>query len=41
MTALKVYIQRLKQRRIVKDFGTVDFDPRYDYKAERRRKRNG
>jgi hypothetical protein len=29
-----------KQRRILKLFGTIDFDPEYDYKAERRRKRN-
>ena len=38
-TALREYIQRHKQQRILKAFGTVDFDPAYDYKAERRRKR--
>ena len=38
-TALQEYIQRHKQRRILKAFGTFDFDPSYDYKAERRRKR--
>jgi Arc/MetJ family transcription regulator len=38
-TALEEYVQRNKQRRIVKAFGTFDFDPTYDYKAERRRKR--
>jgi hypothetical protein len=29
-----------KQLRILKAFGTVDFDPAYDYKAERRKKRS-
>jgi hypothetical protein len=38
-TALQEYIQRHKQRRILSAFGTFDFDPTYDYKAERRRKR--
>jgi len=38
-TALQEYIQRHKQRRILQAFGTFDFDPAYDYKAERRRKR--
>ena len=38
-TALQEYIQRHKQRRILDAFGTFDFDPTYDYKAERRRKR--
>jgi Arc/MetJ family transcription regulator len=38
-TALEEYVQRNKQRRILKAFGTFDFDPTYDYKAERRRKR--
>lgn len=38
-TALKEYVRRHKQQRILADFGTVDFDPSYDYKAERRRKR--
>jgi Arc/MetJ family transcription regulator len=37
--ALEEYVQRHKQQRILDDFGTVDFDPGYDYKAERRRKR--
>ena len=37
--ALQEYIQRRRQQRILDDFGTVDFDPQYDYKAERRRKR--
>ncbi len=38
-TALQEYIQRHKPRRILDAFGTFDFDPTYDYKAERRRKR--
>jgi Arc/MetJ family transcription regulator len=37
--ALEEYIRRREQRRILQAFGTVDFDPTYDYKAERRRKR--
>ena len=37
--ALQEYIQRHRQPRILSDFGTVDFDPQYDYKAERRGKR--
>ena len=37
--ALAEYIQHRKQMRIVNLFGTIDYDPRYDYKAERRRKR--
>ena len=36
-TALREYIQRRKQREILELFGTVDFDPHYDYKALRRR----
>jgi len=38
-TALEEYIRHRKQQRILGDFGTVDFDPTYDYKAERRAKR--
>ena len=37
--ALEEYVRRHRQRRIVEAFGTIDFDPEYDYKAERRRKR--
>ena len=40
-TALQEYIQRHRQRRILEAFGTFDFDPSYDYKAERKRKRMG
>lgn len=38
-TALQEYIRHHRQMRILEAFGTVDFDPEYDYKAERRRKR--
>ena len=38
-TALQEYIQRHRQQRILADFGTIDFDPKYDYKEERLRKR--
>jgi tRNA(Ile2) C34 agmatinyltransferase TiaS len=34
--ALKEYIQRRKQMEIIKLFGTIDFDPDYDYKAQRK-----
>jgi Arc/MetJ family transcription regulator len=37
--ALQEYVRRHKQQRILSAFGTFDFDPAYDYKAERRRKR--
>jgi hypothetical protein len=37
--ALAEYIQRRKQMGIFKLAGTIDYDPAYDYKAERRRKR--
>ena len=35
--ALQEYIGRRKQARIVDLFGTVDYDPKYDYKKQRRR----
>ncbi len=35
--ALEEYIQRRKQAAILELFGTIDVDPDYDYKAERRR----
>ncbi|HEY6769471.1 MAG TPA: type II toxin-antitoxin system VapB family antitoxin [Candidatus Sulfotelmatobacter sp.] len=37
--ALEEYIRHHKQQRILSAFGTFDFDPAYDYKAERRRTR--
>jgi len=38
-SALEEYVRRHKQLAILDACGTVDFDPAYDYKAER--KRNG
>jgi len=37
--ALDEYIRRRKQLRILDLFGQIDFDPDYDYKAERHRRR--
>src|SRR5437879_13430824 len=37
--ALAEYIKRGKQTRILEAFGSVEFDPAYDYKAGRRRPR--
>ncbi len=37
--ALEEYIRRRKQLEIVELFGTIDYDPDYDPKAARRRKR--
>ena len=37
--ALAEYVQRRKQLRILSALGTFEFDPAYDYKAERRRSR--
>jgi hypothetical protein len=36
--ALAEYVQRRKQLRILDFFGTIDFDPAYDYKAERQKR---
>ena len=38
--ALDEYIRRRKQLRILDLFGTVDFDPSYDYKTARHRRRS-
>ena len=35
--ALTEYIQRRKQMRVIELFGKIDFDPDYDYKAQRNR----
>ena len=35
--ALEEYIQRRKQAKVVKLFGTLDFDPKFDYKRARQR----
>jgi len=37
--ALREYINRRKQRQILSLSGKIEFDPEYDYKAERRSKR--
>ena len=36
--ALREYIQRRTQLRILELFGTVDYDAQYDYMAERRKR---
>ena len=38
--ALDEYIKRRKQRKMLDQFGTFAFDPEYDYKGERRRRRS-
>jgi hypothetical protein len=38
--ALEEYVRRKQQQEAVRAFGTVDFDPTYDYKAKRRRRRS-
>ena len=35
--ALKEYVQRRKQLKILDLFGQIDYDPHYDYKEQRRR----
>ncbi len=35
--ALEEYIQRHRQQQIIELFGTIDYDPDYDYKEQRRR----
>ncbi len=37
--ALAEYVRRRKQMQIIAAFGTFEFDPDYDYKAERSKKR--
>lgn len=36
--ALREYIARRRQERITGIFGTVDYDPRYNYNKQRRRR---
>jgi Arc/MetJ family transcription regulator len=36
--ALREYIDRRKRLKALDLFGTIDFDPRYDYKAERKKR---
>jgi hypothetical protein len=38
-TALSEYIAHRKRLEILDLFGRIDFDPRYKYKSERRKKR--
>lgn len=38
-TALAEYIAQRKRLKILSSFGTIDFDPKYDSTAERKRKR--
>ncbi len=38
--ALREFVQKRKRLEILDLFGTIDFDPDYDYKAERKRKQN-
>jgi Arc/MetJ family transcription regulator len=35
--ALTEYIQNLEQEKILSMFGSIDYDPEYDYKKQRRR----
>ena len=37
--ALDEYVRRHKQAEVMKLFGTLDFDPKWDYKAARKRRR--
>ena len=36
--ALREYILRRKQAGVIDLFGKIDFDPKYDYKKQRRRR---
>lgn len=36
--ALQEYIQRRKQRQLIRLFGSLDWDPGYDYKRQRRKR---
>ncbi len=36
-TALKEFIQRRKQEEVMKLFGKIEYDPKYDYKRLRNR----
>ena len=37
--ALDEYVQRRNQQKILSQFGTFDFDPEFDYQAQRKKKR--
>ena len=34
--ALEEYVRWLRQQAIVKDFGRIDYDPKFDHKKQRR-----
>ncbi len=34
--ALEEYVRWLRQQAIASDFGTIDYDPKFDYKKQRR-----
>lgn len=36
--ALREYVNKSKRYSIIKHFGTIDYDPTYDYKAARRKR---
>ena len=36
--ALAEYIARRKQQEVLEVFNTIDYDPKYDYKKQRRRR---
>lgn len=38
--ALDEYIRHRKQQKILQQFGTIDFDPSFNYKTVRNRKRS-
>ena len=38
--ALQEFVQRRRQLKILDLFVKIDYDPKYDYKKERRRKQN-
>jgi len=35
--ALREYVQRRKQLKVLELFGAIDYDPEYDYKQQRQR----
>jgi Arc/MetJ family transcription regulator len=37
--ALDEYVRRHKQTEVIRLFGTIDYDPAYDFKAERKVRR--
>lgn len=39
IAALQEYVPRHRQLRLLKIFGTIEYDPAYDYRAARRRRR--